>query len=76
MVEYTKINAKLTNIQLNKLKKAVKKSEGITLRLGAKNLNKDDTPHELLLTTRQVTKLGNADNNNMAIDIKLSKAQI
>ena len=32
--------------------------------------------HELLLTTRQNTKLRNAINNNLATDIKLSKAQI
>ena len=30
----------------------------------------------MLLTTRQNTKLGNALNNNLATDIKLSKAQI
>ena len=76
MVEYSKINCKLTNIQLNKLKKAVKSNEGATLRLGIKNFNKDETPHELLLTTRQNTKLRNAINNNSAIDIKLSKTQI
>ena len=33
-------------------------------------------PHELLLTTRQKTKLRNAFNNNMSTDLKLSKAQI
>ena len=76
MVEYTKINCKLTNIQLNKLKKAVKSNEGATLRLGIKNFNKDELPHELLLTTRQNTKLRNAINNNLATDVKLSKAQI
>ena len=76
MVEYSKINCKLTNVQLNKLKKAVKSNEGATLRSGIKNFNKDETPHELLLTTRQNTKLLNAINNNSAIDIKLSKAQI
>ena len=76
MVEYSKINCKLTNIQLNKLKKAVKSTEGATLRLGIKNFNKDELPHELLLTTRQNTKLRNAINNNLATDIKLSKAQI
>ena len=76
MVEYIKINCKLTNIQLNKLKKAVKSNEGATLRLGIKNSNKGETPHELLLTTRQNTKLRNAINNNSAIDIKLSKTQI
>ena len=76
MVEYSKINCKLTNLQLNKLKKAVKSNEGLTLRLSTKNFNKDEVSHELLLTTRQNTKLRNALNNNSATDIKLSKAQI
>ena len=76
MVEYSKVNCKLTNLQLNKLKKAVKSNEGATLRLGIRNFNKDEDPHELLLTTRQNTKLRNALNNNSATDIKLSKAQI
>ena len=76
MVEYSKVNCKLTNVQLNKLKKSVKSNEGATLRLGIRNVNKDERPHELLLTTRQNTKLRNAVNNNSATDIKLSKAQI
>ena len=76
MVEYTKINCKLTNVQLNKLKKAVKSNEEATLTLGIKHFNKAELPHELLLTTRQNTKLRNAINNNLATDIKLSKAQI
>ena len=54
----------------------VKSNEGLTLRLSTKNFNKDEIPHELLLTTRQNTKLRNAVNNNSATDIKLSKAQI
>ena len=73
MVEYSKVNCKLTNVQLNKLKKS---NEGATLRLGIKTFNKDEVPRELLLTTRQNTKLRNAINNNLATDIKLSKAQI
>ena len=36
----------------------------------------NDSPHELLLTTRQKAKLRNAFNNNMSTGIKLSKAQI
>ena len=76
MVENSKINCKLTNVQLNKFKNAVKSYEGASLRLGIKNFNKDELPHELLLTTRQNTKLRNAINNNLATDIKLSKAQI
>ena len=75
MVEYSKINCKLTSVQLNKFKKAVKSNERATLRLGIKNFNKDELPHELLLT-RQNTKLRNAINNNLATDIKLSKAQM
>ena len=76
MVEYSKINCTLTNVQLNKLKKSVKSNKGATLRLGIKNFNKGELLHELLLTTRQNTKLRNVINNNLATDIKLSKAQI
>ena len=68
MVKYAKVNVKLTNLRLS--------NDGATLRLGIKNFNKDELPHELLLTTRQNTKLRNAINNNMATDLKLSKAQI
>ena len=74
MVEYSESNCKLTNVQLNKLKKAANSNEGATLRLGIKNFNKDEHLHELLLTTRQNTKLRNAI--NLTTDIKLSKAQI
>ena len=66
----------VNNVQLNKLKKAVKSNKRATLRLGIRNFNKNETPHELLLTTRQNTKLRNAVNNNSATNIKLSKAQI
>ena len=76
MVEYNKINCKLTNVQINKLKKAVKSNEEVSLRLGIKNFNKDELLHELLLTTRQNTKLRNAINNNLATDIKFSKVQL
>ena len=76
MVEFTKINCKLTNVQINKFKKAVKSNEGTTLRLSIKSFNKDELPHELLLTTRQNTKQCNAINNKLATDIKLSKAQM
>ena len=36
----------------------------------------NNLPHELLLTTRQKTKLRNAFDYNTSTDIKLSKAQI
>ena len=39
-------------------------------------LSANNLPHELLLTTRQTTKLRNTIENNISTDIKLSKAQI
>ena len=76
MVEYSTINAKLSDSQFNKLKSAVKNKQGTTLRMNVKMFNGNNLPHELLLTTRQTTKLRNATENNMSTDINLSKAQI
>ena len=76
MVEYSKVNAKLSDTQLKKLKNAVKNKTGTTLRMSLKMLDGNNLPHELLLKTRQKTKLRNAFNNNISTDIKLSKAQI
>ena len=76
MVEYNKINAKLSNSQLNKLKSTVKNNEETTLRISNKNVYKDYLPHELFLTQAQITKLRKKIENNMSADIKLSKAQI
>ena len=76
MVEYSIVNVKLTDTQLKKLKTAVKNKTGTTLRMSLKKFDGNDVPHELLLTTRQKTKLRNAFNSNMSTDIKLFKAQI
>ena len=76
MVEYNTANAKLSNLQLNKLKSAVKNKQEKILRLSARIFNGNNLPHELLLTTRQTAKLRNVIENNMSTDIKLSKAQI
>ena len=76
MVEYNKVNVKLTDTQLKKIKNAVENKTGTTLRMSLKMFAGNNLPHELLLTTRQKTKLRNAFNNNMSTDIKLSKAQI
>ena len=53
MVEYSKVNVKLSDTQLKKLKTAVKNKIGTTLRMSLKMFN---LPHELLLTTRQENK--------------------
>ena len=60
MVEYNKVNVKLSDSQLNKLKSAVKKQTGVTLRTNIKMFNGNNLPHKLLLTARQKTKLRNA----------------
>ena len=76
MVEYNTVNAKLSNSQPNKLKNAIKSRQETTLIMNARMFNGNNLPHELLLTTRQTTKLRNAIENNLSTDIKLSKAQI
>ena len=76
MVESSKVNVKLTDTQLKKLKTAVKNKTRTTLRMSLKMLNGNDLPHELLLTTRQNTKLRNTFNDNMLTDLKLSRVQI
>ena len=77
MVESSKINLKLSNTQLNKPKNTVKNKTGTTLRINLQMHNEINLPHESSLTTRQKTKLRNANNNNnISKDLKLSKAQI
>ena len=76
MVEYNKVNVKLSGLQLKKLKTAVKNKTGLTLRMSMKMFNGNNLLHELLLTTRQKTKLRNSFENNMLTNIKLPKAKI
>ena len=70
------VNVKLTDTQLKKLKTAVKNKTGPTLIMNLKMLDGNNLLHELLLTTREKTKLRNAFNKNISTDSKLSKAQI
>ena len=74
MVEYGKVNVKLSDTQLKKLKTSAKNKTGTTMNL--KMLDGNYLPHELLLTTKQKAKLQNAFDNNTSTDLKLSKAQV
>ena len=56
MVEYSKVNVKLTDTQLKKLKAAAKTKTGVTLRMSLKMFDRNDLSRELLLTTRQKNK--------------------
>ena len=59
MVEYNKVNIKLSDSQLNKLKSAAKNQTGVVLRMNIKIFNGNNIPHELSLTATQKTKLRN-----------------
>ena len=56
MTQYNKLNAKLSNSQLNKLKSAIKNETDVVLKLSPNIIgNSDDEtifPHKLLLTNR------------------------
>ena len=60
MGEYSKGNVKSTDAQLKKFKIAIKNKTGTTLRMSLKTVGGSDLTHELLLTTRQKTKVRNA----------------
>ena len=74
------MNVKLSNLQLNKLKSAIKNETDVILRLSSNMIrNLDDEvnfPHELLLTKRQVANLRKDVANHKSTDIKLTKAQL
>ena len=48
MVKYSKVNVKLTDTQLKKLKTAIKNKTGTTLRMSLKMFDGSDLSHELL----------------------------
>ena len=75
MTQYNRLNTKLSNSQLNKLKSAIRNENEVVIRLspnmiGESNDN-DNFPNELLLTHRQVSFA-----NNSPVNIKFSKTQL
>ena len=80
MTQYNRLNVKLSNSQLNKLKSATKNENGVVIRLSPNMIDysndKDNFPHKLLLTNRQVSSIRKAFTNNSSHDTKFSKAQL
>ena len=77
MTNYQEAIVKLTNAHLNKLKSSAKNKTGTTLRLTKKNFEDKELSHELILWTRQTTKIRNVFANKMSTDKKkISKTQI
>ena len=68
------------NLQLNKLKSAIKNENDVVIRLSPSMIgdsnDKTNFPHELLLTNRQVSSICKAFTNNSSVDIKFSKSQL
>ena len=76
MIEYSKVSVRFTDTQLKKQKNSVKNNTRKSLIKSLKMFDGNDLPHELLLTSRQKTKLKTAFNSNISSDLKLSTAQI
>ena len=80
MTQYNTLNLKLSNLQLNKLKTAIKNGSDVILRLSSNMIGNSDNEtnfsHKFLLTNRQVANLRKAFANHTSTDFKLSKAQL
>ena len=80
MTQYNRVNVKLSNSQLNKLKSAIKNENDVVIRLSPNMIgdsnDKTNFPHELLLTGRQVSSIRKAFTYNLSVDIKFSKTQL
>ena len=78
MTQYSSLNVKLSNSQLNKFESAIKNETEVVLRLSSNMTGNNETnfPHKLLLTNGQVSNLRKAFSNHLSADIKLSKTQL
>ena len=80
MTQYNRVNVKLSNSQLNKLKSVIKNQTDVVITLSPNMIgdsnDKTNFPHELLLTGRQVSSIRKAFSNNSSGDIIFSKTQL
>ena len=78
MTQHNSLNVKLSNLQLNKLKSAIKNETAVVLKLSLNMIgdNEINFPRKLLLTNRQVANLRKAFANHLLTDVKLSKTQL
>ena len=64
MTQYNRLNVKLSNSQLNKLKSAIKIETEVVLRLSPNMIGDSNDeanfPHKLLLTDRQISSIRKA----------------
>ena len=69
MTQYNRVNVKLSNSQLNKLKSAIKNETDVVIRLSPNMIGDSNDianfMHELLLTERQIASIRKAFANNL-----------
>ena len=80
MIQYNRVNVKLSTSQLNKLKSALKNENDVVIRLSPNMIgdsnDKTNFSHELLLTDTHISSIRKAFSNNSSVDIKFSKTQL
>ena len=80
MTQYSRLNVRLSNSQLNKLTSAIKNETDVAARLSPNMIGDSNYqtifPHELLLTDRQVSSIRKTFSNNSSVEIKFSKTQL
>ena len=80
MTQCNRLNVKLSNLQLNKLKSAIKNETDVVIRLSPNMIgdsnDEANLPHELLLTGRQVSSIRKTFANNSSVNIKFSNTQL
>ena len=69
MIQKNSLNVKLSNLQLNKLKSAIKNDTDVVLRLSSNMIGSSEDvtnyPHKILLTNRQAANLRKAFANQL-----------
>ena len=67
MTQHNSLNVKLSNLQLNKVKSAIKNETEVVLRLSQNMIGDDEInfPYKLLLTNRQVSNIRKAFANQL-----------
>ena len=80
MTQHNRLNVKLSDSQVNKLKSAITNETEVVLRLSPNMIGDSNDEasfsYELLLTGKQVSSICKAFSNNLSIDIKFSKNEI
>ena len=78
MTQYNSLNVKLSTSYLKMLKSAIKSKTEVVLRLSSNTIgdDKNNFPHNLSLTNRQVANLCKAFAKKSSTDIKLSKTHL